>query len=124
MFAAFNKEQFAEGLKKLGLKTKEEAYHFAGGVFIRKNDVPKLKELFDRQHNESHLAMETNDEFALDAFEYELGNHEYVITQDLTDAVYALGYSVDDIESDKRLNRLLVKATENYMKWQRENGGW
>ena len=55
MFVAFNKEQFETGLKKLSLKTKEETYHFAGGVFIRKSDVSKLRELFDKQHNELRL---------------------------------------------------------------------
>lgn len=124
MFAAFNKEQFETGLKKLDLKTKEEAYHFAGGVFIRKSDVSKLRELFDKQLNEFYLAMETSDKFAINAFEYELGNHEYVITQDLTDTIHALRYSTEHIESDKRLSKLLVKAINKYMKWQKEHGDW
>lgn len=49
-------------------------------------------------------------------FYTELANHEYCITYDLTDTIYALGLSVDEINADKRLLHGLNKAVKQYLK--------
>ncbi|HDK5688958.1 TPA: hypothetical protein PTC43_002520, partial [Staphylococcus pseudintermedius] len=55
-----------------------------------------------------------SDEFALNAFKYELANHEFVITYDYEDALDAL--ELEYSELDSRLLNLLKKAKEQYLK--------
>ena len=92
-------------------------------MIIRKSDKKALAELFNRQRKEMLEAMR-DDEFLQWAFEYELGNHEYIITWDCSDAIHALGFTVDEVSNDKRLLRLYKAAKKNYVKWQEENNGF
>ena len=48
-------------------------------------------------------------------FETELANHEYCITNDLTDTLEALGYTAEEIEQSPKLKTGLTEAIKNYL---------
>lgn len=92
-FAAFNQEQFEEGMRKLGVTDTADLYKMGNlGCFYRKTDSARLREMLDRQTREMDAAMR-NEDFAVSAFLEELANHEFCITRDPTDALAALGYT-------------------------------
>lgn len=93
-FAAFNNAQLAEGMQELGVTDPRELCRMGNlGCFYRKADAPRFHDMMKRHADELADAMQ-GEEFAVDAFKYELANHEYCITLDPTDALYSLGYSV------------------------------
>lgn len=113
---AFSEQQFEEGMRMLGLDPLEtdKVYKLGDtGGFYRREDAPKLHEMFDRHHREMDEAIKqdaTGDGFIYDMFNYELANHEYCITYSLDDTLDALGLSHDEINNDPRLLRGLRKA--------------
>jgi hypothetical protein len=115
---AFDKKQFAEGMKKLGLNENDtdKIYDIGYGRYIRKTDSDKLDEMYSRHDKELKKAIEddlTGEGFIYDMFNYELSNHEYCVTYDVGDTLNALGFSIDDINNDKRLLHGLQLATKN-----------
>lgn len=117
--AAFSEKQFNEMMEKWGLKPTDtdKIYSIGAGCFIRKSDSNALDELFKRQKQERQQAMDedlTGEGYIYEMFEYELANHEYGYTRDLTDTLDALGYTEEDIEKDKKLLKGLKKALKNY----------
>ena len=111
MFFAFSNKQFSEGMAKLGLTENDtdKIYRIVAGGYIRKSDSPKLNELLDRHIEEMEKAM-TEPDFAFEAFRYELANHEYGYTGDETDALDALGLTVEEVNSDPMLSGQLKRA--------------
>ena len=119
--AAFNNEQFAEMMHKWGLTENDtdKIYHIGGGCYIRRSDHTAFHEMLDRHEREREAAIAADtkgDGYIYDMFYTELANHEYCITCDLTDTIYALGLSVDEINADKRLLHGLNKAVKQYLK--------
>lgn len=115
---AFTNEQFAEGMKKLGLKETDtdKMYDLGSGCYMRKSDNEKLDQLLNAHDKEFRKAIAedtTGDGFIYDMFNYELGNHEYCITYDVHDALDALGLTLDEIVKDDRLTRGFYKAIKN-----------
>jgi hypothetical protein len=45
-------------------------------------------------------------------FSYELSNHEYIITCDVSDALAALGLTEDDVNNNPMLKEGLLKAVK------------
>ena len=124
MFFAFNNKQFDEGMIKLGLDPSEEdkIYKLGGtGGFYRKTDATKLNEMFKRHEEEMRKAMAEDDDFILEMFNYELSNHEYIYTQDVTDTLNSLGLTVDEVKNDKRLIDALQKACKAQEDWYESN---
>ena len=124
MFFAFNNKQFDEGMKKLGLDPSEEdkIYKLGGtGGFYRKTDATKLNEMFKRHEEEMRKAMAEDDDFIFEMFNYELSNHEYIYTQDVTDTLNSLGLTVDEVKNDKRLIDALQKACKAQEDWYESN---
>ena len=79
---AFNKEQLAEALEKLGAKDISECVTiFNIGDIVKKEDADRYLAMIDRHSKELHEAM-LNEEFAEEAFLYEMDNHEYAINYD------------------------------------------
>lgn len=112
---AFSKKQFAEGMETLGLKETDtdKIYSIGGGGYIRKTDSDKLKEMLDRHAAEMEQAIAedtTGDGFIFDMFNYELANHEYGYTGDITDTLEWLGLTVEEVNADERLLHGLKKA--------------
>lgn len=114
---AFSDEQFAEGMKKLGLQETDtdKVVTIGGGGFLKKSDVPAFEEMMQR-HEEERRAAFKDDAFAYDAFLYELANHEFCITYEYEPTLDALGLSVVDLKADEgRLMKILKKAKDDYM---------
>lgn len=117
MFAAFNKEQFEEGMKKLGLKpTNMKAIQNVGySMFIRKKDEPAFREMCARQYKERADAITadtTGEGFIRDMFIAEMGNHEYSYTYDLTDTFRALQLTTSVVNANPALLHGLKLAQE------------
>lgn len=120
---AFSNEQFKEMMEKWGLTENDtdKILSIGMGGFIRKIDKEAMHDLFKR-HKEEKEKVLSNDKFLQEAIEYELGNHEYIITYDLEPTLSALGYSIDVLQ-DERFKNILEKAKKNYLK-NMEKLGW
>jgi hypothetical protein len=126
MFFAFSDKQVDEGMKTLGLEPgdTDQICGTGFGGFIKKSDKQKMIDMFDRHRKEMKDAIEadqTGDGFIYEMFDYELANHEYGYTRDISDAVRALGLSVDEINADERLLRGLKKACREQEEWYNEH---
>lgn len=121
----FNQEQFEEMMEKWNLKPTDtkKIYFIGAGCYIRKSDKETFETLLIKLEEEKKKAIAedtTGDGFIYDMFIYELANHEYCITIDLTDTIYALGLSIDAINKDERLQHGLTKAVKDYLADQRK----
>ena len=108
---AFNQKQFDEMMIKWGLKPTDirEILSIGGGGYVRRDDAKAMNEMFDRHEAERKAAMQ-DDEYLYQMFNYELGNHEYGYTQDLTDTLEALGLTMNEINADPRMANALKRA--------------
>ena len=109
---AFNNQQFNEGCERLGIhpdKAKEGLFSIGGGGFIRKTDSETFNNMLDRLSDELSEALQIY-EFALDAFRYELANHEYIITGDLEPTLSALGLTLEKVKESTDLVNALTEA--------------
>lgn len=99
MFFAFNKEQFTEGMAKIGLTPEDKdkiSYMGVGGGYIRKDRLKDFSAMFARFDSELK-EMRKSEKELLKALVYELQNHEFCITLDPTEALQVLGISKEDI---------------------------
>ena len=117
---AFNNRQLEQGMRELGLNPSQtnEIVGIGGGGFIRRSDRQAFIDMFKRQNAEQKAALaaqKTGDEYAYQMFLHELGNHEYVITGDLSDTLDACGLSAEQINSDPKLRKALARAIKDYM---------
>lgn len=117
MMFAFSKEQFNNGMIKLGLEPteKEKIYSIGCGGYIRKSDSKAFNELFNRHDEEMKKAIKedpTGENFIYEMFLYELNNHEYGYTYELNDTLQALNLTREKINADERLVNGLLKATK------------
>lgn len=122
MFYAFSNEQFDEGMKKLGLgpDDKDQICSTGYGGFIKKADSQKWNDMFVRMAKERKAAIEadqTGEGYIYDMFDYELANHEYGYTRDISDALGALGLTVEEVNADQRLLHGLKKACRAQIDW-------
>jgi len=118
MIFAFNNKQLESGMKQLGLTISDlnKVYQGYGGIFYRKTDAPKLKEMNAR--HKSEFLKEINEDmtgegFIFQMFDYMLSNHEYCITNDLTDTLDTLGILLETVREHKALNHGLQLAINN-----------
>lgn len=116
IFWAFNDEQFAEGMRELGLNiddTDKICHTYLGGYILRER-AAEHKELIDKLDKELKELMQNYD-FAVDAFCFELANHEYCITYDCRDALGALDLTIKDVNENPTLRSALRYAKEKYL---------
>ena len=108
---AFNKEQYDEMMTKWGFKPthRSQVMYLESGCFIRKSDYKAMNEMF-RRHEEERKAAMQDDEYLYQMFNYEIANHEYSYTYDLTDTLEALGLTMDEINADPRMADALKRA--------------
>jgi hypothetical protein len=104
LFWAFSNEQFAEGMKKLGLKVgdKDKIIGFYGGGYIRKTDVDKFNAMVCRHKDERNAAIiadTTGLGFIKDMFTSEMANHEYGYTHDADDVLDVIDLNWAYLES-------------------------
>ena len=116
----FNQKQFEEMMAKWNLKPtdKNKICSIGGGCYIRKADKESFLTLLKNLENEKKKAIAedtTGDGFIYDMFLYELANHEYCITLDVSDTLSALDISKEEIKKDTRLKHGLNKAIKVYL---------
>ena len=109
----FGSDQFNKMMLDFG-HTKEnpvKVISIGYGGYIRADDEALIDEFLERSDRELLEAMR-DDAFLYDAFNYELSNHEFCYTDDITDTLDALGLTWEQIKDDKRIMRILKKACE------------
>jgi hypothetical protein len=111
---AFSEKQFNEMMEKWGLTPDDtdKIYHIGMGGYVRKSDAEAMHEMFDRHAAEHEAAMQ-DDEYLFSMFNYELANHEFCITYDLTDTLDALGLTAKEIIKNYRMSDALYRAIIN-----------
>lgn len=113
---AFSDKQFQETMQAWSLdpeKDQDKICSIGYGGFVQKKDVDLLHTTMARHDAELSAAIAadlTGEGFICDMFRYELDNHEYSYTLELSDTLEALGYTVKDINADKRLLHGLERA--------------
>lgn len=116
---AFGQEQFEKAMQKLGLEasdTEEVCSIFGAGDIIRKSDAPKFLDLLKKHHSELQKAIEadtTGDGFVFEMFSAELENHEYGYTEDPTDALSALGLTLEQVINEPKMLHGFKKACKS-----------
>ncbi len=108
---AFSDSQFAEMMAKWGLTPDDtdQIYHIGMGGYVRKSDADAMHEMFER-HTAEHEAAMQDDEYLYSMFNYELANHEYCVTYDVTDALEALDLTLEEVNANPRMAAALKKA--------------
>jgi len=110
IFFAFSNEQFKEGMGKMGLAIEDtkQIYSLGAGGYILKDRSKAFNDMFERHIKEKENRKQ-EEKFLFDSLVYELQNHEFCITCDPSDALDALGYNKEDIDS-KILKRAMAEA--------------
>ncbi len=114
LMAAFDMRQFEEGKRRLGVINDDELLNYGYGCFIRKVDMPRFNEHSERTAAERKAAMQ-DFSFCVGMFEYEMANHEYGYTRNISDTLGACGLTADEINADKMLQKALNTAIKNYL---------
>lgn len=109
---AFNQKQFEEMMSKWGLTPNDtdKIYSIGGGGYVRKSDIKAMDKMFKRHELERKMARKHGGSYLFQMFNYELGNHEYCITHDLTDTLDALGLTLEEVNADPEMADALKRA--------------
>ena len=111
IFYAFNLTQFEEGMEKIGLDPIDDVklvQSIFGGGYIIKTRVKDFISMMNT-HDEERKALKKDHKVLLEGLVYELGNHEYCLTEDADDALNALGIEEKDLPDG-----MLAKAIKKY----------
>jgi hypothetical protein len=111
MFFAFSNDQFNDALQLKGLN-QSEIMSIGSGGFIKKSDSTKFDALLNQMNTEMDENLQ-NDAFLMDAFLYELANHEYGITYDTDDTLNALGLDAEKLTAHQV--KILMSAIKTYL---------
>ena len=120
MVFAFNDKQFREGMEKLGLTVSDtdKVYKNHYGGIYRRTDSELLKNILERHTDELTTAIYKDQDgtgFIFSMFNYELANHEYCYTYDITDTINALGLTVEEInKSEALINGLRLAKKDQF----------
>ncbi len=112
IFYAFNRTQFEEGRKKLHIP-KGKVRSIAAGGYCHVDDYKEVIEMFKRHHDELRKAIEedkTGKDFIADMLVYEMINHEFSYTQDLSEALRACGLTLEDVGKHENIAKGLAIA--------------
>lgn len=120
---AFGNEQFKNMMESFGLTENDtdKIVSIGFGGYVKKENLKAMEELFKSQADEMKKALE-DDNFLESAFNYEMGNHEYIITYDKADVFRALGLSINLLD-DERVYNIFKKAESKYLE-DMEKLGW
>lgn len=101
IFFAFDKQQFIDGMTKVGLKPEEtnKLFKLAGGGFILKSRSKAFSDMFKR-HEADRKELRKNKKELKNSLIYELKNHEFCITRDPEAALRALGLTEKDVPKE------------------------
>ena len=119
MFFAFDKKQFEEGMKKLGLEPSEtnKIVSIGAGGYLLKEKIDDFKSLTKKQKEELKELRKNKKQFAADMFAYELANHEFDLTRDLSETLDTLGMTLSGIKKEPETYEALktvLKEHYNY----------
>lgn len=121
-FFAFSEEQFKDGLRRLGISEdakKALAPLGTTGGYILRERAEDYRTLAEQLQAETEAALAdpaTGAQFAYDMFYFELCNHEYSYTGDISETLDALGYTPEEIRDNEQLQTALRKACEDALK--------
>lgn len=123
MFFAFDNKALREGLAKLGLgeNDTDKICHIGGGGYIKKTDLPELKEMLSRHREERDAAAKADTAgtgFAYYMFFTELNNHEFGYTGEYEETLEALGYTQEDLDTHPALQNAFTNATAKILGWE------
>lgn len=125
IYFAFGNEQLQERTNELGFESIDDMIKNVVGIgaggFCKKEDYQNIINTF-KKHNEELKENLKNDEFLQSAFEYELANHEYIITYDISDTLRSLGITLEEYQKSERMQKLFEEAKEDYLKAMNELG--
>lgn len=125
IYFAFGDRQLKEKAEELGFKTVDEMIENVTGIgaggFVLKNDLDLILNTFKRHSEEMDEALK-DDDFLKEAFEYELGNHEYILTYDVSDALRPLGITYKEYQENERYQNIMEEAVKNYMDYMGKCG--
>ena len=119
LFFACGKQQFEEKVKQLGIAPGEKIVSLSACSYLRKSDEANYLQLCKRHKQERQDAVaadKTGSGYIYQMFRYELSNHEYGYTGDLSDTLRFLGLTESDVSENKALARGLKKALSHYKK--------
>ena len=111
---AFSDKQFEEAKKKLNVTNNNEIVSLSYGGFIRKSDSDNYFELVKNLNKETE-ELKNDDEYLFQGFLYELGNHEYCRTYNPEDTLDCFGFTIEEVQGDKRLLSIFKKARNEYL---------
>lgn len=116
--AAFGDEQFKRMMAEWNLSTSDEDLKkirsLGCGAYCLATDVHLFVETSERHEKEMKDFLKT-DKGLKDALMYEFGNHECGYTFDPSDAVVALGFTMNEVRTSERLNRVFEEAWNEYI---------
>ena len=120
---SFNDAQFKDMMLKWNLdpeKDIDKITHLKASDgtwigYIRINDLKAFNEMFDRFSKEEEL-FKKNYKKLVEMLVYEMGNHEYCITYNLTETLEACGYSMQDLKTNKTLQKAVNEARREYLR--------
>ena len=116
---AFSEEQFNEMMvERFGLTPEDtdKIYSIGNGGYIRKSDSDAMHEMLERHAAEREVAIRENkDDYLYHMFNYELANHEYSYTGDLTDTLDALDLTLEEINANPQMDEALQRAIKHQM---------
>lgn len=108
LFFAFNQEQYREGIVKVGASKDNKIINIGAGGYILKSQYQAFLDMFKR-HKKELQDLKNQENLLIDAIAYELNNHEYGISWDVTDALDVLGLTKDTVDQN-----ILKKAIKIY----------
>lgn len=113
LFFAFSDEQLKEGLLKIGLEKTDldKIVNLGAGGFIKKSDLADYSKWIERRANELDELL-TNETFCYQAFVYELQNHEFSYTHDVTDTLECFGLEYHKLTP---VQALALQKAKNYV---------
>lgn len=125
IYFAFGDRQLQERANELGFESVDEMIKNVTGIgaggFVKNEDFDRVMNAF-KEHDEEMTRAFESDDFLKSAFEYELANHEYIITYDKGDTLRALGISFEEYQKSERMQKLMAEAVTNYLKAMNELG--
>ena len=110
---AFNKEQLEEVKKELNASLENKLTYLGSGTFILSKDVHLLEECEESVEKEFKEEMKNYD-FVLEAFNYELANHEFGVTYDINESLESLGLTLEEVNKNETYKKALRTALEKY----------
>lgn len=120
LFFAFSNEQLKEGMEKLNLTPDQtnKIYSIGAGGYILKTRSKEFNNIFETNSKELEEAM-LNKDFLIDAFNYELSNHEFCYTYEIDEALSVFGLNENELTELQK--EAMKEAIKLQYKWMNEN---